>query len=382
MKDLIRQRPVLALSLAVGVGAVVFALVILLAVTRLESVRAGADREPGGGSGAPSGGASSPQATPQPRDRATASPEPPSPSLPPVPAAAVCAPSVVVSTAGQLSSALADARPGQTIGLADGRYVGNFVAAASGTPDRPITLCGSSRAILDGGGIASGYVLHLNHVANWRLVGFGVTNGQKGVMVDGTTGSVIQGLTVSRIGDEGIHLRDFSTDDAVVGNAISETGLRKPKFGEGIYIGTAKSNWGRFSEGRVDNSDRILIEGNRISATTAESIDIKEGTSDGVIRRNTFDGAALRGADSWVDVKGNGWLIEGNSGSRSPKDGFQTHSVYAGWGTRNRFVGNTADVGGPGYGIDLTPALDNVVACSNTASAAGRGLTNVTCSSG
>ena len=50
-------------------------------------------------------------------------------------------------------------------------------------------------------------------------------------------------LTVSRIGDEAIHLRDNSTDNVVSGNTVSDTGHRKPQYGEGIYVGTANSFW-------------------------------------------------------------------------------------------------------------------------------------------
>ena len=45
---------------------------------------------------------------------------------------------------------------------------------------------------------------------------------------------------------------------------------------------------------------------------TAESIDIKEGTSGGLIKGNFFDGNALSnavGAISWVNCKGTNYLI-------------------------------------------------------------------------
>lgn len=306
----------------------------------------------------------------------------PSPSAP----AAVtgCPDGPVVDTAAALQAALDDAQPGDVIQLAAGVYVGEFAITTSGTADRPITLCGAADSILDGDGIDGGYVVHLDHASYWRLVGFTVTNGQKGVMADGTVGSVIEGLTVSRIGDEAIHLRDFSTDNRVVGNTVDTTGLRREKFGEGIYVGTAESNWCDITACEPDRSDRNVVEGNVIRNTTAEAIDIKEGTSSGVVRANTFDGSAITddGADSWVDVKGNDWLIEGNSGVSSPLDGFQTHEILDGWGTRNVFRGNSAAVNGPGFGFSLTPARDNVVTCDNTASGAGEGLSNVSCSTG
>ena len=68
---------------------------------------------------------------------------------------------VEVSSAEQLTAALADAKPGDSIQLADGTYTGEFVATASGTPTDPIFLCGGSGAVLDGGSITGGYAFHL-----------------------------------------------------------------------------------------------------------------------------------------------------------------------------------------------------------------------------
>ncbi|WP_448004669.1 right-handed parallel beta-helix repeat-containing protein [Agromyces bauzanensis] len=288
-------------------------------------------------------------------------------------------PTVDVASADELQSALDAAKPGDVISLAPGRYEGEFVARVDGAPDDAITLCGTADSILDGGGVEKGYVVHLDNVAHWVLQGFAVQNGQKGVMADGTTDSVIRGLTVSGVGDEAIHLRAASTDNQVIGNTISDTGLRKPKFGEGIYIGTAESNWCDISDCEPDPSDRNLIEGNTISGTTSESVDIKEGTSDGVLRGNTFDGAALVEADSWVDVKGNNWTIEGNTGRNSAADGFQTHEILDGWGTGNVFSENTAELTGAGIAFALEPERDNVVDCTNTVSGPGAELSNVEC---
>ena len=187
-------------------------------------------------------------------------------------------------------------------------------------------------------------------------------------------------MTVSLIGDEAVHLRNFSTDNVVRGNTISDTGHRKPKFGEGIYVGTAESNWCDFSNCEIDRSDRNVIEGNTIFDTTSESIDIKEGTTGGIVRGNTFDGSSLDEADSWVDIKGNDWIIEDNVGVNSYLDGFQTHEILDGWGTGNTFRNNSATVNGGGFGFSLTPVRDNVVECSNAVSAAGEGYSNVDCS--
>ncbi|MEU1972021.1 right-handed parallel beta-helix repeat-containing protein [Microbacterium sp. NPDC019599] len=312
----------------------------------------------------------------------TAEPSPTSKSTPGTsPSAAGECPEATIEagSAQELEKALEDAQPGDVIALQPGTYEGEFVATTSGTEDAPITLCGTPDAILDGGAIDGGYVFHLDGATHWILQGFTVRNGQKGVMADGTTGSVIRNLTVTGIGDEGIHLRKGSTDNQVIGNTVSDTGQRKPKFGEGIYIGTAESNWCDISDCEPDQSDRNVVEGNTISGTTSESVDIKEGTSDGVLRGNTFDGAAMTDADSWVDVKGNGWLIEGNTGSGSAEDGFQTHEILDGWGDGNTFRGNSAELDGAGVGFALEPELDNVVTCDNTVLGPQAELTNVDC---
>jgi hypothetical protein len=290
--------------------------------------------------------------------------------------------SVKVSDADELDDALDDARPGDVIRLADGRYDDRFEIDRSGRADEPIWLCGSARAVLGGGNPKKGTVLALDGVAHWRLIGFTVENGQKGIMADGTSQTVFGGLTVRHIGDEAIHLRSASVDNTVVGSSISDTGLRRAEFGEGIYVGTAESNWCDISDCEPDRSDRNRLIGNTITQTKAEAIDIKEGTTGGVVEGNTFDGSALvaASADSWVDVKGNGWSIVGNTGTTSPRDGFQTHEILEGWGTGNSFSGNTANVDGPGFGFALTPALDNTVACSNTATDAAKGLSNIPCS--
>jgi hypothetical protein len=351
------------------------------------SANPGDDMPPGASSGlvteAPSTGNLDPHSS-DPSLDATAEPVETAAESPagPVAAAVTCPKATVtVSTAKQLTAALGSAKAGAVIVLKPGRYVGEFRTTRSGTAAKPITLCGTSKAILDGDGIKGGYGFHLDGAKYWRLLGFTVTNAQKGVMADGTVGSVIQQLTVHKIGDEAIHLRKFSTDNVVKGNRIYDTGNRREKFGEGVYIGSAHSNWCDVTKCKPDKSDRNRVEGNTITDTTAEAIDIKEGTSSGVVTKNTFDGSGLvkSGADSWVDVKGNSWVISHNIGVDSPMDGFQVHDVYDGWGRKNVFRSNKATVNGPGFGFSLTPVQNNVVECSNSVSKAKEGFSNVSC---
>ncbi|QFG23530.1 right-handed parallel beta-helix repeat-containing protein [Actinomadura sp. WMMB 499] len=273
---------------------------------------------------------------------------------------------VTVDSAVTLQEALNVAEPGTVIELAPGTFDGRFLSQKSGTPDRPIFVCGTPKSVLDGGGTGEGYGFHLQDVAHWRLIGFTLQNSQKGVMFDGTGASVVQELTIRNIGDEAVHLRRFSTGNSVQYNSISATGRENPRFGEGVYLGSSHNNWGTLTGGQPDRSDNNLVAGNRIKAT-AESVDVKEGTAGGRIAGNTFDGSELSGGfnDSWVDVKGNGYVVEDNRGAHTNADGFQTHEEYKGWGTRNVFRRNVIALGGAkGVGIRLDSA-GNAAACDN-----------------
>ena len=72
----------------------------------------------------------------------------------------------------------------------------------------------------DGNEILRGIDFHVDGADYVRIAGFTITNAQKGLMADGTVGSVFEALTVHHTGDEAIHLRNFSTDNVVRGNVI------------------------------------------------------------------------------------------------------------------------------------------------------------------
>lgn len=285
-----------------------------------------------------------------------------------------------VGDAASLRTALETAEPGDVIRMVDGVYRGEFAITSSGTRREPIVLCGSRNAVLDGEDEAN-YVLHVNGADWWRLLGFTVRNGRKGIVADRADHDVLSGLFVNGTGDEAIHLRTFSSDNRVVGNTVRDTGHRRPEFGEGVYVGSAHGNWCRYTDCKPDRSDRNAIVGNDIAGTTSESIDVKEGTTGGVIAGNRLSGAGITAADSWIDVKGNGWLVERNTGRKSPEDGIQTHVVYASWGRRNVFRANRLVVNGPGYGIYIheEERSENVVRCDNVVIGAREGLSNIPC---
>jgi len=289
----------------------------------------------------------------------------------------------VVINGVQLAQALATATPGAAITLAPGTYRGPFEASTPGTSSSPITLCGSRDAVIDGGTTDSGYALYLNGASWWNLSGFSVQGGQKGLVLDRSSHVVISSLYVHDVGDEAVHLRSFSTYDTVEGVVVRSTGHHNTFFGEGIYVGSAHKNWCRYSNCAPDASDYNVIKNNDISETTAENIDIKEGTSGGTITGNQLSGVGMveSAATSWINVKGNGWTVSQNTGTQSLRDGFSVHVVYPGWGQNNVFHANTANVEASGYGFYIQDtAVGTVVGCDNTAVGAAAGLSSGGCS--
>lgn len=287
---------------------------------------------------------------------------------------------VEVANSGELDTALTTVRPGERIVLAPGIYRGPFVIDKPGSPDAPIALCGTEQVTLVGEE-SEGYVLHLDGVEWWSVQGLNLTGGQKGVMLDNTRYSALVNLTVRDTGQEAVHLRTNSSDNMVIGVHIESTGQTDPKFGEGIYIGSAKSNWCRYTECQPDRSDRNRIIGNTFGPdVSAENIDIKEGTTAGVVADNVFSGDGTTTADSWVDIKGNDWVIRGNSGTDAPEDGMRIHVIVNGWGNRNTFSSNQMTIDAPGYGINVDKdARGTVVACDNIATGAAKGVSNIDC---
>lgn len=283
---------------------------------------------------------------------------------------------VDVSTAAQLKSALAAAAPGDTIRLADGTYQGNFKATVPAAASARITLTGSARAVLRAGG---GYGLHLDGASYWTVRGITVTGGQKGIMADAATGIVIDSVTVHDLDMEGVHFRRSSRDGVIKNSRIHDTGQDGRGMGEGVYVGTA----GDLS----DRSDGVQILDNTIGpGVRGENIDIKEGTTGARIVGNTFDGSGLTGAhydDSWVDVKGNDVLVQGNRGSRTTNNGYETHTQQKGWGCGTVFRDNASDLSGSTGDKRIAINVTNHAAsCPTTVHAdntvtGGRGLTNI-----
>jgi hypothetical protein len=295
---------------------------------------------------------------------------------------------VHATNSAELQIALLLARPGQVIQLSDGVFRGVFVISVSGTAEQPITLSGSGATILDGGAHWLNYGLTLR-ADHWRVENLTVRNAKKGIVLHGASHNTLIDVRVENVGEEAIRLRNFSSHNTIERCAVARTGLLRPGYGEGIYIGSDHDSWRDNSGGRPDHSDntRVLrcVFGPDVSA---EHIDVKEGTSGGLIDGNVFNGAGISGenfADSLMDVKGNGYLIQNNRAVRARSnqlvDGIQVHRKLGEWGLRNVLRDNVLELDVPGYGfnVQMQESYDggNRVEGSNVVAGAALGYSNI-----
>ena len=287
---------------------------------------------------------------------------------------------VRVGTAYQLNEALADARAGDVIVLGDWTIGGRFAATRSGTATFPVTVCGTRSAALDGGSVAAGNGVTVTG-SWWTLAGFTVRNSQNGVVVQGGRGNVLRGLEIHTIGQTGVWITGQSRANTVEGSSIHHTGTTgAERYGRAIMLGSWNGSW---AGGAPDRSDSTRVLDNQLGPyVTAEHVLVREGTTGGLIAGNVIDGTGQVQSeswiDSWVEILGNGYTVRDNRGARALRDGFQVRVELAGWGNDNLFSGNTADVQAAGYGYRVYGA-GNVLKCSNTATSAGQGLSNVAC---
>lgn len=309
-----------------------------------------------------------------------------------------------------LQAAASIAIQGDVITLApDTVFAGKLtLAGLRGTAAHPIVIQGSSTSILDNGSPSNtGYPLYLDDCQYVHVKGLQVRNSQKGIMVDRSISCLIEDVEVSQIGHEGIHLRNETSYCIVRRAHVHHTGRTDARYGEGLYCGTAQSNWGAVQ--RIPAEMRgypDVCVGNQfidcnIHNVTAECMDSKEGTYGCVLRGCTFDGTEIQGAnfaDSWVDIKGESWVIEGNTGNTIMTNAFEVHEIdnfdsrflspyvdglgisHAGVrsGASNVFDNNTGNAApATGYGFMVGLGVGNVVYSNNSVIGAATGVSDV-----
>jgi hypothetical protein len=206
------------------------------------------------------------------------------------PATKPCARTVNASTLSGFTSALAGALPGDCIFLAPGTYIltSALTITRSGTAAAPIVVQGGgSNTIIDvaqkGLSLDASYV----QLRRMRLTNFGVT----GLYLHGAGYSVLDSMEIDHTLQWAVALKNASHHNVIKNSLIHDTGILRPYWGEGIYIGNSGDPGFPLDFGVTDNqvlnnhfgpnvrsaavilcvgADRTLIQGNVIDGTGTE----------------------------------------------------------------------------------------------------------------
>lgn len=257
---------------------------------------------------------------------------------------------IVVSNTGELKNALKNACAGDAVVLRPGIYecaeyetkASLFHSDAEGTADSPITIKSADPndpAVLKGTDVSRGVVLYITGDF-WKIENIICCNAQKGIVLDNSNYSYIKDVEVYDTGQEGIHLRDGSSECVIDGASVHDTGLVS-EYGEAVYIGSAKS-----TSGYDYACDNNIVKNCTLGPnTSAESVDIKEYTTGNIIENCTMLGGGMTATDSFVDIKGNNTIVRNNycdaQSNTSITDAFQVHCQVNGWGIDNEIYGNS-----------------------------------------
>lgn len=246
------------------------------------------------------------------------------------------------------------AQPGDTINLAPGIYLQDFITRTDGIEGQPITITGSPDAVIKGGG--RGRIIEVNH-SHVVLNGFtidglwGNANSAKGYREkllyvqgrgkqSGVEGSKITNMHLTNAGGECVRLRYFAKNNEIAYNTIQNCGVRDFKFGgmskkngEGIYIGTApeQTKDGKNPTSDIDASANNHIHHNVINTKGNECVDIKEGSTQNMIENNSCTGQ--------VDPKSAGL------DSRGSQNVFRYNQIFGNQGAGVRLGGDTPSDG-------------------------------------
>lgn len=272
---------------------------------------------------------------------------------------------VDVSTVEELFTAMRNAQPGDVIRVAAGTYdyttyqgAQKIDTSAEGTEAAPITVTAADPLdppVITGTNTENGYVIQITG-DYWILENLKITTSQKGIVLDNSNYSIIRNCEVYNTGSEAIAIRDGSSCCTVKDSYIHDTGIVTPGYGEGVYIGSAKS-----TTGFDYKCDYNIVDGCTFKNVAAEHVDVKEYTTGTEIMNCTFYGDGMTGANyagSFVDIAGNDVNVHDNIGYRNGNTNivaaFELHEQVEGWGYHCIFIDNTVYMDQPYGAVDTS----------------------------
>lgn len=278
------------------------------------------------------------------------------------------------------------AMPGDSIMLLDGTYLQDVRTRRNGTEASPITVTGSTAAIVRGSG-ASSRVIEINHdsiildgfTVDGRTGNGGAVSDYRGKLIyaigteplSGVNGVKIRNMTIRNARDECVRFRYFAQQNEIAHNTISACGIEdfvfggSGKNGEAIYLGTAPEQWGLNGAptNDPDETSHNWVHHNTIDSQGAECIDVKEAATQNVVEYNTCTGVR-DAATGGLDSRGNGNIFRYNTSMGNASAGIRFGGDTVAWGVYNDAYGNTITNNAAG-GIKFMNAPQGTV-CGNT----------------
>ena len=248
----------------------------------------------------------------------------------------------VVAGPADVQSVINSAGPSTRIVLSSGFYPPIRVRGANGLS---IVAGSDGVATFAAGDIERSGGVIVEDSSDVTIAGLSFTDSLWGIQVRNSSNVTIAGNTISRIGQEAIHVSDHSSNVTIQNNLISHTGLRSgvdPEqglpyrtFGEGIYIGTGRP-------AGVDFTNNVTIVGNEIHHTSAEAIEVKPGAFNVTINRNIIH-------DTSTQTKGAVVIHVGDYPSNSGGISVRRNLIWNTSATSQYRDGNAIVVSGPAH---------------------------------
>ncbi|MGB1287763.1 MAG: hypothetical protein ACPG7F_14585, partial [Aggregatilineales bacterium] len=204
------------------------------------------------------------------------------------------------------------AQPGDTIHLLPGHYYQDVNTIRDGLPEQPITIVGTSNAVVHG--IASNRIFQVHH-DYITLMGFtidGLRRNQEPDRMaafqskllyvigyderDGVHGLRVLHMTFRNAGEECLRMKYFAHHNEIAYSTFHDCGIWDFVYdpngvvGEAIYIGTSSNQWDVNLTIEPDVTTHNWIHHNVINTQGNECIEAKEGTEHNIIEYNLCTG--------------------------------------------------------------------------------------------
>jgi hypothetical protein len=290
-----------------------------------------------------------------------------------------------------IGAAIQLAQPGDTVRLLPGLYLEDIVTLRDGTADAPITISGTHKTIVSGAGnirvvrVQNDYIVLTGFVVDGHFQADTEARSSyrdKLVYVmgkvagDSVTGFKMSNMLLQNAGSECVRLRYGTTRSEISGNQIRNCGIYDFRFfdggknGEGIYVGTAPEQLGKFEAptADVDHSNQNWVHDNIFDTNGNECVDIKEGSSQNVVENNSCSGQ-MDSESGGMDSRGSGNIFRYNDIHGNRGVGVRLGGDTASDGVDNEVYGNVIhDNDRGGIRIQRSP---QALICANALSSNG-----------